>query len=92
MAESRKHPQQPVPKGDTTVKFVMKDDPSQELEVVKDSLTSHGLRTLKKYGYVQASKLLQEQAKKAADEDESEEESEQPAKEPAKTAGRARRS
>lgn len=71
---SRKHPQQPTPKGTTIVKFVMKDDPSQELDVVKENLTGAGLKILKKQGYVQATKLLQEQAKKAAEKDEEKEE------------------
>lgn len=78
------HPQgPPKPRGTTIVKFVMKDDPEQTLDVVKEELTAHGLKTLRKYGYVQASKLLQEQAKVAAEkelppeEDEEEDEEEQ---------------
>ena len=103
---TERHPNAvPESKGTTIVKFVLKDDPEQTLDVVKESLTKHGLMVLRKRGYVQATKLLQEQAKNAADKDEGleeeetpeeesqEEESEEsPATEAPKTPGRQRRS
>lgn len=104
MAESKRHPQAYKPKGTTVIKFVMKDDPSQELDVIKEELTAHGLKLLKKYGYVQATKLLQDQAKKSAakepevedpEEDEEDDDSEEepdpePQQAPQKAPGRAR--
>ena len=93
MAE--RHPNAvPESKGNTVVKFVMKDDPEQTLDVVKESLTKHGLAVLRKRGYVQATKLIQEQAKAAAEkEGELEEGTESPEQEDApKTPGRPRRS
>lgn len=68
---TERHPNAvPESKGNTVIKFVLKDDPEQTLDVVKESLTKHGLMVLRKRGYVQASKLLQEQAKAAADKEE----------------------
>ena len=81
----------PEPKGTTIIKFVMKDDPEQTLDVVKENLTKHGLKVLQKRGYVQASKLLQEQAKAAAEKEVPEEEPVETEEAP-KTPGRPRRS
>ena len=69
MAE--RHPNAvPESKGNTVIKFVLENDPEQTLDVVKESLTKHGLKVLRKRGYVQASKLLQKHAKAAAEKDE----------------------
>ncbi len=87
---TERHPNAvPESKGTTIVKFVLKDDPEQTLDVVKESLTAHGLRTLKKRGYVQASKLLQELAKAA--EPEEEVQKEPPTEDAPRTPGRARK-
>ena len=103
---TERHPNAvPESKVTTIFKFVLKDDPEQTLDVVKESLTKHGLMVLRKRGYVQATKLLQEQAKNAADKDEGleeesapeeEEQEDEPASEPTpeppRTPGRPRRS
>lgn len=89
MADSTRHPQMPKPKGTTVIKFCLKDNPEETLDVIKEELTAHGLRTLKKRGYVQASKLLQELAKAA--EPEEEVQAEPPTEDVPRTPGRARK-
>ncbi len=87
---TERHPNAvPESKGTTIVKFVLKDDPEQTLDVVKESLTKHGLMVLRKRGYVQATKLLQEQAKAA--EKEEEVQAEPPTEDAPRTPGRARK-
>lgn len=89
-----RHPNMPLePKSEETVTFVNEADGS-EIEVVKD-ISKHGIKLLKKQGFVQKSRKLREQAAAAKekaektskpedeeeDDDEDEEEEDQQEKE-----------